>query len=178
MKLTIHHEEPELSPAVWEISGVNKIRVAIINSEAIVRGDLQACLEGHPRIEVVAEYTCACEAARFLEQEAPDVILLGGETSGGDGIQVLEQASPVPMPLIVIVTAHAEHALEAFRVRAFDYVLKPVDKRTLLGVFDRVFAHVENRYRGDLDRRLSSVLLRLEERENHSGGESPQNGSP
>jgi two-component system LytT family response regulator len=39
---------------------------------------------------------------------------------------------------VIFVTAHAEHAIKAIRERAFDYLLKPVDRSDLVSLLDRV----------------------------------------
>ena len=45
-----------------------------------------------------------------------------------DGFEVVRDIGPALMPAVVFVTAYDEHALEAFEVHAFDYILKPVNR--------------------------------------------------
>jgi two-component system LytT family response regulator len=45
-----------------------------------------------------------------------------------DGLSVIRSLPAEAAPIVILVTAFADHAIEAFEVRAFDYVLKPIDK--------------------------------------------------
>ena len=59
---------------------------------------------------------------------------------GLSGFDVVERAAPNHLPLIVFVTAYDEHALRAFEVHAFDYLLKPVNRVRLADAMRRVRA--------------------------------------
>ena len=88
------------------------------------------------------EAASAAEAA----EAAPgcDAVFLDIELAGASGIDAarLLRERPRP-PAIVFVTAHAEYAVDAFAVEAFDYLLKPVDPERLA----RVVARLEERRR-------------------------------
>mgnify|MGYP002139916164 CR=1 FL=1 len=75
------------------------------------------------------------EGLTLYRQERPDVIILDMNMPGLDGLQLAESLSRrspgVPPPLIIFVTAHAEHALRAFELEALDYLTKPVRRERL-----------------------------------------------
>src|SRR6185437_5220929 len=70
---------------------------------------------------------------------AYDVVFLDVEMPGASGLEtaphIQEQQDP---PAIVFVTAHAEYAVDAFAVEAFDYLVKPVDPERLARVVERL----------------------------------------
>ena len=59
---------------------------------------------------------------------------------GQSGFDVVERAGRDHLPLVVFVTAYDEHALRAFQVHAFDYLLKPVSQARLAEAMARVRA--------------------------------------
>src|SRR5262249_7660636 len=77
------------------------------------------------------------EAETVIRQTEPDLVFLDIELgSGGDGFALLTALKRPP--LVVFVTAYAEHAVEAFAVAAVDYLLKPVEPERLIESLKRV----------------------------------------
>jgi two-component system LytT family response regulator len=101
------------------------MRVLIVDDEPLARHAMRRLLASHAAIEIVGEAETLYEAAAAIESAQPDVVFLDIELGGdGDGFDLL--ASLERPPLVVFVTAYAEHAVEAFAVDAVDYLLKPV----------------------------------------------------
>jgi len=85
------------------------------------------------------------QAVKALNEERPDVLLLDVELRGGKlGFDLLDTLPAEGIPTIFI-TAHPDHALRAFEVRAVDYLLKPVDPRRLKDSLKRVCYPTEER---------------------------------
>lgn len=85
------------------------------------------------------------QAVKALNEERPDVLLLDVELRGGKvGFDLLDTLPAEGIPAIFI-TAHPDHALRAFEVRAVDYLLKPVDPHRLKGSLKRVSQPAEER---------------------------------
>jgi len=114
------------------------LRAAIVDDEAPARSELRYLLGTHD-VEVVAEAAGAAEAARVIESAALDVIFLDVEMPGADGIALARAlAQTADSPAVVFVTAHADYAVDAFAVEAFDYLVKPVEPERLARVVDRL----------------------------------------
>lgn len=104
-------------------------RVVLIDDEALARRGMRSLLARHPTVEIVGEADTLAAAVAVIEREAPDVVFLDIELPDARGFELLARL-PAP-PKVVIVTAHAEHALQAFDVAAVDYLLKPVSAARL-----------------------------------------------
>jgi two-component system, LytTR family, response regulator len=115
------------------------IRALIVDDEAPARSELRYLLAAHPEVHVVGEAASAPEALELARDLRYDVVFLDVEMPGLTGLEaaplVHERRDP---PAIVFVTAHAEYAVDAFAVEAFDYLLKPVDPDRLARVVERV----------------------------------------
>jgi two-component system response regulator AlgR len=120
---------------------MNKLHVLIVDDEPLarlrLRGLLADCL--HPAVEVVAEAGSGAEALHALALHAVDVVLLDIHMPGLDGLGLAARLKAQGQPAaVVFVTAHAEHALQAFELDAVDYLTKPVRRARLQEALVRV----------------------------------------
>ncbi len=100
------------------------IRTAIVEDEAVARRTIRRLLERDPDIELVGE-TSGTAAPRLILDTRPDLVFLDVQMPGMSGLDVLAQVQDRHVPLVVFVTAHDEYAVQAFELRALDYLLKP-----------------------------------------------------
>lgn len=113
-----------------------KLRVLIVDDEALSRERMRRFLRGEPGTEVVGECTTGIEAVGAIRQHSPDIVFLDVTMPELDGFGVLKELNGGPQPAIIFVTAHDQFALRAFEIHAVDYLLKPFDRsrfRTALG---------------------------------------------
>jgi two-component system, LytTR family, response regulator len=116
------------------------IRALIVDDEPLARDGMRLMLRGLQEVEVVGEAGDGLSALRAIGTLRPDVVLLDIQMPGLNGFDVVEQTSATHLPLIVFVTAYDEHAIRAFEVHAFDYLLKPVNRERLTEAMARVRA--------------------------------------
>ena len=141
-------------------SSAERIRVLIVDDEALARRRLRALLESEPRVEVVGEAESGTVAVRLLRELEVDLLLLDIQMPGLDGFGVVRAIPPDEMPLVMFVTAYDEYALSAFDVNAVDYVLKPVvESRFRLGL-DRAIERLAQP-RGDVTAAVMAALERI-----------------
>lgn len=115
------------------------LRALVIDDETPALDELAYLLGRDPRIGTVDTAGSATEALKLLQQKEVDVVFLDIQMPGLNGIELAKVLGRFKRPPVaVFVTAHEEHALEAFDLRAVDYVLKPVREARLAEAVRRV----------------------------------------
>jgi two-component system response regulator AlgR len=120
------------------------LRVLIVDDEPLARLRLRGLVEANvePRAVVVGEAGDGPQALQLLATTACDLVLADIVMPGGSGLKLadeLRRRADLPgAPMLVFVTAHAEHALRAFEVDAADYLTKPVRRERLQAALLRV----------------------------------------
>src|SRR6476661_6199656 len=117
------------------------LRVLIVDDEAFARQRLRRLLSEQPDIDIVGEAANGREAIALITSHDPDVVLLDVQMPRVDGFGVL-RALDGPAPLVIFVTAFDEHAVAAFNIHAFDYILKPVDPARFADAIERARAQI------------------------------------
>jgi two-component system LytT family response regulator len=112
------------------------VRVLIVDDEPLARSAMRRLLAAHPTVEIVAEADSTADALSAIERTQPQLVFLDIELGGSDGFDLL--AALERPPIVVFVTAYAQHAVEAFAVDAVDYLLKPVAPERLAESLARV----------------------------------------
>ena len=105
------------------------LSVLIVDDELLARARLRALLGdcSAPAAQVVAEAANAVQALAWLQHQTVDVALIDIHMPGADGLTLAQALRALPHPpAVVFVTAHAEHAVQAFELEALDYLTKPV----------------------------------------------------
>lgn len=105
------------------------LKVLIVDDETLARSRLRTLLGDctDPRAEVVGEAANAVQAMEQIQRTACDLLLLDVHMPGVDGMALAATLHKMPSPpRIIFVTAHAEHAVQAFDLDAVDYLTKPV----------------------------------------------------
>ena len=123
------------------------IRVLIVDDEPLARRRIRSLLEGDPDVTLVGECGNGLDAVEAIRDEAPDVVFLDIQMPELDGFGVVREVGTSAVPVVVFVTAHDEHALEAFSVHALDYLLKPVERERFHSALDRAKAQLRGRGR-------------------------------
>ncbi len=103
-----------------------KIRALIVDDEALARSRIRKLLGEEADVEVAGECANGPEAIAFIREHRPDLVFLDVQMPEVSGFDVL-RALPLEKlpPAVIFVTAHDQHAVEAFDVNALDYLLKP-----------------------------------------------------
>lgn len=116
------------------------LKAIIIDDEKLAIEALKSVTRQIEGLEVIGAYTNPLEALYNLEEDGViDVIFLDIEMGTSHGVELAKKLRErYPETKIVFVTAHAEYAVDAFSVRAFDYLLKPVHQGRLQETIDRI----------------------------------------
>jgi DNA-binding LytR/AlgR family response regulator len=113
-----------------------RLRAVVADDEAQARKRVARLLEELPDVEVIATCASAEEVLARLAL-APQVLFLDISMPGIGGL-ALGRRLGAAGPAVVFVTAHGQHAVEAFDIGAIDYVMKPVTGARLAQAIARV----------------------------------------
>ncbi len=115
------------------------LTTVIVDDEQLACDELAYLLRDFPEIDVVATGRNGLEAVDLIRKAEPDLVFMDVHMPGQDGIAVVRELreSGVELPHFIFVTAYDQYAVEAFRLEAMDYLLKPVDKARLAETIDR-----------------------------------------
>jgi two-component system, LytTR family, response regulator AlgR len=109
------------------------MRILIVDDESLARDRIKRILEEQGEHEIVGEAGNGQDALQKIEQTHPDVVLLDIRMPGIDGLEVARHMVTIDEPpAVIFTTAYDEYALEAFKVHAVDYLLKPVRAERLI----------------------------------------------
>ncbi|WP_271007598.1 LytR/AlgR family response regulator transcription factor [Paucibacter sp. B51] len=116
----------------------------IADDEPVLLEELRCLLqEAWPELQIVASASSGSEARRLLDHWQPDIAFLDIRMPGIDGLSLARLAPP--QTRLVFVTAHAEHALEAFEHAAVDYLRKPLTPARLALTVQRLQTRLTQR---------------------------------
>jgi two-component system LytT family response regulator len=137
------------------------LRTIIVDDEPLARKGLRLRLQGLDDIEVIAECKNGREALTAVSESEPDLMFLDIQMPGLSGFDVISQMQQDNMPLVVFVTAFDQYAVDAFKVHAVDYLLKPIDEDRLAAAVERVRAHLKDRSAVTDKQRLLELVISI-----------------
>jgi two-component system, LytTR family, response regulator len=141
------------------------IRTIIIDDEPSAVSVLTTLLQKHCRddIDLLATAYDPEDGRSLIEQLHPDLVFMDVEMPGMTGMDLVK-SFPSPSFRVVFVTAYDAYAVEAFRVSAADYLLKPIGSEDVIKVVQKI----KNDVRNELGK-LSSQIQQLDKLlNNHS----------
>ncbi len=135
-----------------------KIRAVIVDDEALARGRLRKLLADAADLEIIGDCSNGPEAIAFIRGHRPDLVFLDVQMPEVSGFDVLRALPAETWPAVIFVTAHDQHAIEAFEVHALDYLLKPFTQARLLTAVERARQHLETRNQSAVNQQLADWL--------------------
>ena len=125
------------------------ISVILADDEKLASDELAYLLKEFPDVEVVATASNGLEVVKLIADLEPDLVFLDVQMPGLDGMGVIAKLREqgVPLPYFVMATAYDQYAVEAFRLEALDYLLKPVEKERLALAVERARKGIAERNR-------------------------------
>jgi len=116
-----------------------EITVLIVDDEAGSRSRIRNLLKDEGGITIAGECADGDAAVEAIRTLRPSIVFLDVQMPGSDGFEVLRrlQQDAETMPFIIFVTAFDQYAVDAFEVRALDYLVKPVRRERFGRALDR-----------------------------------------
>src|SRR5215471_16971197 len=115
------------------------ITTVVVDDEQLACDELAFLLRDFPDIEVIATGSNGLQAIELIQKLEPELVFLDVHMPGLDGIGVVRRLRELGIdpPHFIFATAYDQYAVEAFRLEAMDYLLKPVDKGRLAETIER-----------------------------------------
>ena len=104
------------------------MKVLIADDEPAARRKARSFLQQIDGITEILEAADGIEAVALIQKACPDLVLLDIEMPGMNGFEAIAAVGADNMPPLIFVTAYDQYAIDAFRVHAVDYLLKPFDE--------------------------------------------------
>ena len=140
---------------------MSPLNAIIVDDESLARRGLSLRLQQIPQVDVVAECTNGQEALAAIAEYGPDLVFLDIQMPGMGGFDVIRRLQPDDAPMIIFVTAFDQYAVDAFKVHAIDYVLKPIDDDRLHESIERAVAHHRQRESEQRKEKLVDLVMEL-----------------
>lgn len=123
------------------------ISTVLADDEPLACDELSYLLKDFPDIEIAGTAHNGLEAVNLIEELEPDLVFLDVQMPGLDGLGVIQRLreKDISLPHFILATAYDHYAVEAFRVEAMDYLLKPVDKERLAKAVERARRTIQER---------------------------------
>ncbi len=102
------------------------MKVVIVDDEVTVRNTISSLLTEHfPGIRILSTAGSVEEGYEAVLKYRPDLLFLDIELPDGTGFDLLKRLTPTFK--IIFITGYNQYALDAIKVSALDYIMKPVD---------------------------------------------------
>jgi two-component system LytT family response regulator len=122
----------------WKPLFPMRLKTLIVDDEPVARKVLREELELLEDIELVAEADSGIGALDQIARHRPDLVFLDLQMPAMGGLDVVRRLKHGDhIPVIVIVTAYDQFAIQAFEAGAIDYLLKPVGQERLAEAVER-----------------------------------------
>ena len=118
----------------------DKMKVLIVDDEALARQLLRNYLNVIPGVEIAGECENGFEALKMVQELKPDLLFLDVQMPKVDGFELLEVLDP--RPEIIFTTAFDQFAIRAFELNAVDYLLKPFSKERLVQAVEKALQRI------------------------------------
>lgn len=123
-----------------------KVSVILIDDDFKVIETLKGMLVTDERISVSGTFTDPEVALMRIIEKKPDLLILDIQMPGMSGFELVKELNECNIrPFVIFITAFDQYAIEAIRVSAFDYLLKPVDPAHLSKTMERFLSSFQQK---------------------------------
>ncbi|MGK9172005.1 LytTR family DNA-binding domain-containing protein [Yokenella regensburgei] len=115
------------------------MKAIIVEDEILAQQELSWLVKEHSQMEIVGTFDDGLDVLKYLQHNKVDAIFLDINIPSLDGVLLAQNISQFAhKPFIVFITAWKEHAVEAFELEAFDYILKPYQESRIISMLQKL----------------------------------------
>lgn len=141
------------------------MKALIIDNEEPIRTELKSLIREYcPSIESIDEANGVTTGINAISKINPDIVFLDVEMDDGTGIDLVKQLKGAINFQLVFITAHNKYAIDAFKLSAIDFLLKPIDSTELIESVNRAEKNIKTQ---SLDKQLRILQESLGELKNY-----------
>lgn len=130
---------------------MEKIKAILIDDELNSLQNLEQKLAGFcPNVTIVAVTQRPEEGIVLIRQHQPDVVFLDIEMPKMSGFRMLEQLGDYDFD-IIFTTAYNHYSIDAIRISAFDYLIKPIGIEDLQHAVERLSRNLNKQTKEKID---------------------------
>jgi two-component system LytT family response regulator len=124
---------------------MKKYKAVIIDDEPKLREVLGIKVKRFcPNVQLSGEANDAMSGYQLIKESNPDIIFLDISMPGESGFDLLDRFEEITFE-IIFVTGFNDYALDALKLSAVDYLLKPVRTEDLKEAVDKAIKHIDNK---------------------------------
>jgi two-component system LytT family response regulator len=124
---------------------MDKIKIIIADDNEQARTINRRFLETLPYAEIVAEVEDGEFLLREVIVEEPQLVLLDINMPKLNGIDAIKECIKIlPNLNVIIISGHAEYAIDAFGFSAIDYLVKPIERNRLYQAMEKARQHINS----------------------------------
>ncbi|MFW5392264.1 LytTR family DNA-binding domain-containing protein [Yersinia sp. 2544 StPb PI] len=117
------------------------MKAIIVEDEFLAQEELSYLIRQHSNITIEATFDDGLDVLKYLQNHQVDAIFLDINIPSLDGVLLAQNISKFAhKPYIIFITAYKEHAVEAFEIEAFDYILKPYHESRIVTMLQKLEA--------------------------------------
>lgn len=117
------------------------MKAIIVEDEFLAQEELSYLIKKHSNITIEATFDDGLDVLKYLQNHQVDAIFLDINIPSLDGVLLAQNISKFAhRPAIIFITAYKEHAVEAFEIEAFDYILKPYHEARIVTMLQKLEA--------------------------------------
>ncbi len=141
------------------------LRAILIDDEPECLRSLAFDIGQHcPEVEILTECSSGKEAIKAIHQHVPDVLFLDIDMPYINGFDLLEMVPPANFS-VIFTTAYDQYAIQAFRISAIDYLLKPIDPDALKAAVSKALLLRE---KGEAAHQISFLIQQIKDLESNN----------
>lgn len=147
------------------------LRALIVDDEELARKGLELRLKNFAQVELLRSCASVKEAIAAISELEPDIVFLDIQMPGMTGFEMIREIQTDILPMIVFVTAYDAFAVDAFKIHAIDYLLKPVEEGRLAEAITKAIKQKSQRSAVDEKEKLMSLLVNITGKSHQAIGE-------